>query len=199
MAELSQDSGFAMEGVEALAAELAAPGPEVTEEASIAQALGLDRPGKHLNTTEAAKALGISTGSVRSAIGRRDLSGHQVTGRIGYGEQNFWRVPAAQVAVLVTSGEPPAWLHRARKAWDRSATRCRIEEATALRAAEMARCAVAKQRQAADLDDARRAVRPRIRERHAEPASVVFHVGPTNSGKTHDALRANRIITWSLC
>ncbi len=29
----------------------------------------------------------------------------------------------------------------------------------------------------------------RLPERHAEPETVIAHLGPTNSGKTHDALR----------
>ena len=176
--------------------------------AAVAKVLGLDRPREHLSTTDAAKALGISTGSVRSAIERGDLSGHQVGGNIGYGQQSFWRVPASEIAALVTSGDTPAWLVRARKAWERSAARLAVEEAAlrsraeaeryardAAERAERAGAAAAerqatKERKAAEMAEAREAVRPSVAERKVEPDSVVFHVGRTNSGKTHDALEA---------
>jgi ATP-dependent RNA helicase SUPV3L1/SUV3 len=41
-----------------------------------------------------------------------------------------------------------------------------------------------------ELAEAREAVQPNLLLRTLEPESVVFHVGPTNSGKTHDALDA---------
>ncbi len=182
------------------------------ELARIAKVLGLDRPREDLNTTDAAKALRISTGSVRSAIERGDLSGHQEVGNMGYGQQSFWRVPASEVAALVTSSEVPAWLKRARMAWERSATHLALEESAAAKKAEAERAGWAvpkhyttageereaakerwravKERKAAEMVAAREAVRPSVAERRIEPETVVFHVGPTNSGKTHDALAA---------
>lgn len=163
---------------------------EAAEAAAIAETLGLDRSRENLNTTDAAKALGISTRSVRSAIERGDLLGHQVEGNMGYGAQNFWRVPARDIAALVTTETPPAWLTRARKAWAASPTRLRVDETTALRAAETERYKSNKERQAADMAAARAAVRAKVTVRRIAPDTVVFHVGPTNSGKTHDALDA---------
>ncbi len=163
----------------------------------LAAALDPNQAQKDLRTTEVAKVLGVSTGSVRSAIERGDLSGHQVSGSMGYGPQNFWRVPAREIAALVRATEAPAWLVRARKAWEASTARQRLEEKAAQQSGGtgqkerpvVERVAV-KERRAVEMVEAREAVRPGVPVRRTEPATVVFHAGPTNSGKTHDALDA---------
>jgi len=78
-----------------------------------------------LSTTDVAKALGISTGSVRSAIARGDLPGRQVEGNMGYGQQSFWRVPI--LAAAEAKQFRPAWLERAQEAWGRSMAKVRVE------------------------------------------------------------------------
>ena len=170
---------------------------------AVAKVLKLDRPRETINTTDAAKALGISTGSVRSAIDRGDLAGHQEVGNMGYGKQNFWRLNAVDVAALVGADSPPPWLVRARRSWERSSTRERVERGdtrSVMTTRSVSRHGgsqhsvragrSAGEHQSAEMKEAREAVLPSVPERRVEPDTVVFHVGPTNSGKTHDALDA---------
>jgi len=163
----------------------------------ISALLGLAKFTEALTTTQCAKALQISTSSVRAAIERGDLPGHKVHGSIGYGPQTFWRVATVDAAEIAARAPVPAWLQRARGAWKRSAAKKRLDEAAERAAAqrelaehEQERRRAAKQQRAVEEAEARRAVHPSVALRRIAPERVLFHLGPTNSGKTHDALDA---------
>jgi len=136
-----------------------------------------------LSTTDVAKALGISTASVRSAIARGDLPGRQVNGNMGYGQQSFWRVPI--LAAAEAKQFRPAWLKRAQEAWGHSMAKIRVETQPNLDAVLLA-VTGPKLPEPGDMS----LVSVIVPERRRSPETVIAHIGPTNSGKTHDALEA---------
>lgn len=115
-----------------------------------------------LFTAEVATALGIGESAVRDAAGKKLLASTRVPRAH---RAPYHRYPLAEVARV--AGSPPEWLLQARQ-----------------RRHQRAAGAAERKARAADAVGAALPVR-----RHL-PVRVVAHLGPTNSGKTHDALTA---------
>jgi ATP-dependent RNA helicase SUPV3L1/SUV3 len=131
--------------------------------------LGLRTDVYHLGdvrTSDVADVLGISAAQVRAAIDRGDLAARLMSVQTSYGRQDRWMVALDDLAALTV--DVPGWLQAAR-------TRTRKAQARAVAADQKARLAQA-------------GVRVRLPLRQTTPVSMVAHLGPTNSGKTHEAL-----------
>ncbi|MHB1524895.1 MAG: helicase-related protein [Candidatus Dormibacteria bacterium] len=148
--ESEADSTWAARATSEANAAIEQGGHEV---AAACMRLGLDLRHSDTTTTNVAKALNISTEQVRKAIKDGDLPGRSVTGNMGYGRQEFWRVPV--VAVAKALDDEPAWLTKVR----------------------------ARRRGTIDL-----VAGIRLPLRRTPPSKVEVFLGPTNSGKTHQAL-----------
>lgn len=121
--------------------------------------LGIAVKHDDLTTTDAAKALGISTTQVRDAIAKGYLPGHQVMAKWHYGKQPFWRVPLS--AVLEAHRNQPEWLQAIHQRKQRKES---------------------KEQERQDNTLVRLPLRPR------QPSKMAVYLGPTNSGKTYRAL-----------
>ncbi|GGN58950.1 hypothetical protein GCM10010112_13260 [Actinoplanes lobatus] len=130
-----------------------------------------------VGTSDVAIVLGLSEGQVRTAFQAGRLPAQQKTVRTDYGRQDRWYVDVDKLAAVVA--DQPDWLAKA------LARRGTAAAAAATRAAVQQQ---SREAERAALAAAAAAVRIRAPVRRTTPESVVAHLGPTNSGKTHDAL-----------
>jgi ATP-dependent RNA helicase SUPV3L1/SUV3 len=118
-----------------------------------------------LSTAQAAQQLGVRADQVKTALERGDLT-----------------APLTPAVMTTLTGAPPRWLEVARKK-----RRSRKSKQMALAAARAERRPSPKSQPRA-LTAAAERITVSIPARQHAPASVVAHLGPTNSGKTHDAV-----------
>lgn len=132
--------------------------------------LGLDGIGPDwLAPSEVGVVLDLSPEQVRGAIQRGDLYANQVHVKTRYGRAFRWNVPV--LAVKAIAADPPPWLTKARH------RRVDLDKA-------------AKSPKKRRVDSLAETMSVQLLERRVDPRRVVAHLGPTNSGKTHDALEA---------
>ena len=155
---------------------------------------GVDTNGRdYASTDEAASALGLSAAQVRNAITRGDLAAEKVSIRTAYGSGEAWRVSLDSIAQQRKMD--PAWLVAARKRRVPAIARARENEAERQAAAAAKRERLAEQyhikeaERKAEEERHRSLIRVRLPLRRHQPSRVEVFLGPTNSGKTHHALR----------
>ena len=147
---------------------------------------------EHLRTCDVAAVLALSSAQVLAAIKDGRISAVQVEVRTRYGGNDLWFANVHEIEALRT--DPPAWLVAGQQR--RAPAQARADAAVAVRDAELAAQAAERARSAAQKAETARlateaasaAVRVRVPLRRQEPTTMVAHLGPTNSGKTHDAI-----------
>ncbi len=181
-------------------------------------ALGLSSTGPDwLAPWEVGVVLGLSPNQVRGAIHRGDLPAYEVNVKTRYGRENRWNVQVLVVADI--AADPPEWLVKARhrrSVLDKAGKTPKRRDGVAPPVPPLWTGGPNPEGPAETNAQSRRApkVRPKVArkaerkaekrkielladtmsvqlfERRVDPTRVVAHLGPTNSGKTHDALEA---------
>jgi ATP-dependent RNA helicase SUPV3L1/SUV3 len=152
-------------------------------------------PGK-VRVLAAAALLGLSSAQVRGLVKKHHLRAE--TRRVSgpYGQMDQMTLDLDQLINAYTSA--PEWLQAARRragaAAQREANEYRQhEEAPSWRLTPEARQSRQQQTDQAQWEivaEAQRRISINLPSRRRDPETVTFHLGPTNSGKTHQALQA---------